>query len=129
MLQGKWTLHIVSSLLEGAKGFNELARAIGGCNPATLAERLDTLEQLGLLTKTVESTMPPRTSYELTRAGQALQEVVSSIDRWGQRYLKPDVVRVVTARRRRRAGREPSQRFGGSEVRRRRRCRARFSAA
>lgn len=100
VLQGKWTLHIVSALLEGAKGFNELARAIGGCNPATLAERLDTLEQLGILTKTVESNMPPRTSYALTRSGQALQDVVSSIDRWGQRHLKKDAVRALTARAR-----------------------------
>jgi DNA-binding HxlR family transcriptional regulator len=101
VLQGKWTLHIVSALLHGARGFNDLARAIGGCNPATLAERLDTLERLGLLTKTVESTMPPRTSYALTRAGSGLEEVISSIDRWGQRHLKPAVVRSVTSRRRR----------------------------
>jgi DNA-binding HxlR family transcriptional regulator len=102
VLQGKWTLHIVSALLHGARGFNDLARAIGGCNPATLAERLDTLEQLGLITKTVESTMPPRTSYALTRAGLALEDVVASIDRWGQRHLKPEVVRSVTAARKRR---------------------------
>lgn len=102
VLQGKWTLHIVSALLDGDKGFNELARAIGGCNPATLAERLDTLERLSLLTKTVESTMPPRTSYSLTRAGQALREVIASIDRWGQRYLEAEVVRAVTSRRGRR---------------------------
>jgi DNA-binding HxlR family transcriptional regulator len=105
VLQGKWTLHIVSALLSGARGFNDLARAIGGCNPATLAERLDTLERLGLLTKTVESTMPPRTSYALTRAGSALEEVIGSIDRWGQRHLEPDVVRSVTAARKRRAAR------------------------
>ena len=102
VLQGKWTLHIVSALLHGPRGFNELARAIGGCNPATLAERLDTLERLGLLDKTVESTMPPRTSYALTRAGAALDEVITSIDRWGQRHLKPEIVRSVTAARARR---------------------------
>ena len=33
LLQEKWTLHIVRSLLEGPKGFNELGRDIGGCNP------------------------------------------------------------------------------------------------
>ena len=104
VLQGKWTLHIVSALLEGPRGFNDLARAIGGCNPATLAERLDTLERLGLLTRTVESTMPPRTSYALTRAGSALEEVIGSIDRWGQRHLEPEVVRRVTARGARKAG-------------------------
>ncbi len=110
VLQGKWTLQIVSVLLHGARGFNEMARAIGGCNPATLAERLDTLEQLGLITKTIESTMPPRTSYLLTRAGSALEEVIGSIDRWGQRHLKPEVVRrVAAARSERKAGKRSSR--------------------
>jgi DNA-binding HxlR family transcriptional regulator len=108
VLQGKWTLHIVSALLDGPRGFNDLSRAIGGCNPATLAERLDTLERLGLLTRTVESTMPPRTSYALTKSGAGLDEVITSIDRWGRRHLQPDVVSAVlrSARRRSRPARE-----------------------
>ncbi|MFX4481842.1 helix-turn-helix domain-containing protein, partial [Acinetobacter baumannii] len=39
LLQEKWTLHIIRALLEGPKGFNELSRAIGGVNPATLSQR------------------------------------------------------------------------------------------
>lgn len=88
LLQGKWTLHIVQALLEGPRGFNELARVIGGCNPATLAQRLESLEDCGLVAKTVHSTMPPRTSYALTRAGEALQDVIDAVDRWGQRHAR-----------------------------------------
>lgn len=91
ILQEKWTLHIIRSLLDGPKGFNELARAVGGCNPATLAQRVDKLVSLGVLEKTVHSTMPPRTSYALTESGQALQEVVEAIDRWGKRFLQEPV--------------------------------------
>ncbi|WP_027892648.1 winged helix-turn-helix transcriptional regulator [Calidithermus chliarophilus] len=91
ILQEKWTLHIIRSLLDGPKGFNELARAVGGCNPATLAQRVDKLVSLGILEKTVHSTMPPRTSYALTESGQALQEVVEAIDRWGKHFLKEPV--------------------------------------
>src|SRR5438477_10177551 len=65
VLQEKWTMHIVRALLEGPLGFNELGRTVGGCNPATLKARLDRLEDLGLLHRTVHSFMPPRTSYEL----------------------------------------------------------------
>ena len=65
VLQEKWTMHIVRALLDGPLGFNELGRAVGGCNPATLKVRLDRLEDLGLLRRTVHSQMPPRTSYEL----------------------------------------------------------------
>jgi DNA-binding HxlR family transcriptional regulator len=87
ILQGKWTLQIVGALLHGPSGFNELSRAVGGCNSATLSRRLEALARLGLLVKHVESTMPPRTCYTLTPAGQALHEVVASITRWSEAYL------------------------------------------
>ncbi len=87
LLQEKWTLHIVRSLLGGAKGFNELGRDIGGCNPTTLTQRLERLEAFGIVEKTVQSTMPPRTRYTLSEAGLALQDVIGAVDSWGQRYL------------------------------------------
>jgi DNA-binding HxlR family transcriptional regulator len=89
ILQEKWVLHIVRSLLDGPRGFNELGRLTGGCNPATLAQRLERLETLGIVHKTVHSYMPPRTTYELTAAGIALQDVIAAIDSWGTRYLTP----------------------------------------
>lgn len=91
LLQEKWVLHIISSLLSGPLGFNELSRAVGGCNPTTLAHRLERLEALGLLTKTVCSTMPPRTKYELTEGGRALEPVINAIDNWASIYLPAEV--------------------------------------
>lgn len=90
LLQEKWVLHIVRSLLEGPHGFNELARAVGGANATTLSQRLDRLERLGVVDKTVESTMPPRTRYELTTAGRELEDVVDAIDRWGRAHMARD---------------------------------------
>lgn len=91
LLQEKWVLHIVRTLLAGPRGFNELSRMVGGCNPATLANRLDRLEELGLLTRTVTSIMPPRTVYTLTPAGVALNNVIQEIEQWGARYLEDRV--------------------------------------
>ena len=90
LLQEKWVLHIVRTLLDGPRGFNELSRAIGGCNTATLAQRLDRLEALRIVTKTVCSVMPPKTSYELTSVGVELDSVVQAIDRWARKHLAPD---------------------------------------
>lgn len=87
LLQEKWTLHIVRSLLSGPKGFNELGRDIGGCNPTTLTQRLERLEASGIVAKEVQSTMPPRTRYSLTQAGLALQEVIDAVEHWGHKYL------------------------------------------
>jgi DNA-binding HxlR family transcriptional regulator len=87
ILQEKWTMHIVRALLDGPLGFNELGRTVGGCNPATLKVRLDHLEDVGLLRRTVHSQMPPRTSYELAPAGVALQRVIDAIDGWAREHL------------------------------------------
>src|SRR5690242_14924181 len=73
LLQEKWVLLIVHRLLNGPVGFNELCRKAGGVCPTTLSQRLELLEQRGIVTKTVQSTMPPRSSYELTAAGRALE--------------------------------------------------------
>jgi DNA-binding HxlR family transcriptional regulator len=104
VLQGKWTLQIVHALIGGAMGFNELARAIGGCNPSTLAQRLDTLVRLDVLALRVETSTPPRTLYSLTAAGAALQPVIAAIERWGRQHLRKQ--RVHSVRRASRAARE-----------------------
>lgn len=87
LLQEKWVMHIVRALLESPKGFNELGREIGGCNPTTLAQRLEKLEELGLVSKTVCSVMPPKSSYSLTPPGRALQDVMNAIQSWAKDYL------------------------------------------
>ena len=87
LLQEKWTLHIVRSLLDGPKGFNELGRDIGGCNPTTLTQRLERLEAMGIVNKTVRSTMPPRTLYTLSEAGRELEGVIRAVGGWGERFL------------------------------------------
>ena len=79
-------MHIVRALLDSPLGLNELGRTVGGCNPATLKVRLDRLDQLGLVHRTVHSMIPPRTSYELAR-GVALQRVIDSIDGWARAHL------------------------------------------
>lgn len=87
LLQEKWNLHIIRALLTGPHGFNELARAVGGANATTLSHRLEGLEKKGVISRTVESIMPPRTRYELTQAGMELNEVVTAIAAWARRHM------------------------------------------
>ena len=86
LLQEKWVLMIVFSLLSGPSGFSNLMRK-GNVNTTTLTQRLNLLEQAGILVKTIYSTMPPRTSYELTEAGLALGPILESIAEWSGNYL------------------------------------------
>ncbi len=96
LLQEKWVLHIVRSLLVRPHGFNELARAVGGANATTLSQRLEHLEALGVVSKTVEATMPPRSRYELTAVGRELDAVIEAIDRWGRAHM-PEPEEVAPA--------------------------------
>jgi DNA-binding HxlR family transcriptional regulator len=87
LLQEKWAMSIVYVLLQGPNGFCEVGRGAGEVNASTLAQRFARLEEAGLVRKTVHSTMPPRTSYELTEAGRALRPVIAAIERWSERHV------------------------------------------
>jgi DNA-binding HxlR family transcriptional regulator len=89
LLQEKWVLFIVHNLMKGPLGFNELGRTGMSVNSTTLSQRLSLLERAGLVSRTVHSTIPPRTSYELTEAGLALCEIFEPIQKWAEQYL-PD---------------------------------------
>ncbi len=90
LLQEKWVLLIVYSLTGGPVGFSDLMRR-GNVNTTTLTQRLNLLEKTGIITKTVLSTMPPRTSYDLTDKGRALQPVLDAITEWSAVHLAGDV--------------------------------------
>lgn len=87
VLQEKWVLHIVHALLDGPKGFNELGREVGGCNPTTLTQRLARLELLGVIHKDVSPHANPRCSYTLTEAGLGLERVIAAIRSWAASHL------------------------------------------
>lgn len=91
VLQEKWVLHIVRTLLRGPRGFNAIGRDCGGCNPNTLTQRLGRLEALGLIMK-AEGDGTGRGCYCLTEAGSELQGVIEAIQRWADVHLEPDEV-------------------------------------
>ena len=81
-------LHIVHTLLDGPRGFNELGREVGGCNPTTLTQRLARLEEVGLVTRAHELDGAARSGYALTPAGEALSDVIEAIHAWSVRHLE-----------------------------------------
>lgn len=87
VLQEKWVLHIVHALLDGPKGFNELGRVVGGCNPTTLTQRLAKLEELGVLRKDA-GPVGARCNYSLTEAGLGLERVIAAIRNWASAHLR-----------------------------------------
>lgn len=85
--EAKWNLRIVAALLWKPMGFNQLSRALLGISQNTLANRLDSLEALGVITRTVLSVTPPATLYTVDRAGRELSDALTGLSRWAERWL------------------------------------------
>ena len=96
LLNERWTLHVVRSLLRDKKRFNEIAREIG-LNQATLRERLRALEDEGVVTRTVISLMPPHVEYALTDKGLALNGIFEALAEWGRTWMQPKGAELLPA--------------------------------
>lgn len=84
----RWSGAIISVMLGGPQGFNELMAAVPGMSDRLLTERLRELETEGLVRRTVIPGPPVRVSYELTEAGESLKPVIDSLGRWAERWVK-----------------------------------------
>jgi DNA-binding HxlR family transcriptional regulator len=60
ILGNKWTALIVKELSEGCARFSSLEQALPGISPRTLSQRLDDMENCGLITKRSFAEVPPR---------------------------------------------------------------------
>jgi DNA-binding HxlR family transcriptional regulator len=85
----RWTILILRELFFGKQRFSDLRRRLSEVSPSVLSERLASLEQRGLVTKS--DLAPPAASvvYELTEAGHGLGPVLMALARWGSRFLLP----------------------------------------
>jgi DNA-binding HxlR family transcriptional regulator len=66
----------------GPMRFGELRRATEGISQRMLALTLRGSERDGLVTRTVEATIPPKVEYELTDLGRTLPTPVHALAQW-----------------------------------------------
>jgi len=78
----KWSVQVVGQLGDGRKRFSELRRTIEGISQRMLTLTLRGLERDGLVTRTVEPTIPPKVEYELTDLGRTLLVPVMALAQW-----------------------------------------------
>lgn len=88
VLNGKWKLPIIGSLLYGKKRFKELEREIPKITPRMLSKELKDLEANGIITRTVYNTIPVTVEYELTKSGNSLNTVLDAMISWGLQHRK-----------------------------------------
>ena len=78
----KWAVLVVRLLGDGAMRFSELQRRIDGISQRMLTLTLRGLERDGLVSRTVQATVPPRVDYELTELGVSLLAPVKALGDW-----------------------------------------------
>ncbi|WP_433723078.1 winged helix-turn-helix transcriptional regulator [Actinoplanes sp. CA-051413] len=83
----RWNAAVLGSLAAGPAGFRELSRSIDGISDSMLANRLVSLTEAGLITRTVAAGPPVTVAYALTERGRALMPALEQISRWSREHL------------------------------------------
>ena len=83
----KWALLAIREVFLGARRFEEMIRNTGAPRD-TLAARLRTLVDEGVLARRQYSEHPPRDEYVLTGAGSAIGPVLRELRIWGETYAR-----------------------------------------
>jgi DNA-binding HxlR family transcriptional regulator len=93
----RWSGAIIHLLTGGPARFAELRAAIPDITDRMLSERLQELEQAGLVARTVIPATPVRVEYALSAKGRALEPALGAIGRWAEQWITE--APVATARR------------------------------
>lgn len=86
----RWSLLVMRELMFGPKRFSDLRADLPGVSANVLTQRLEGLEEAGILRKTK---LPPPASvqvYELTEWGHESEPILQALGRWAARSPKHD---------------------------------------
>lgn len=87
LLCERWTLLVVSRLVDGCTQFNEIHRGVPRISPSLLSKRLEQLVDAGLVDH-LAATTTQSARYALTPAGDALEPIIDQLAVWGQSWAR-----------------------------------------
>lgn len=91
LIGNKWKLLILRNLLANTQRFNEIRKTIPGISQKVLTENLRSMEEDGIIVRTVYAEVPPRVEYSLSELGDSMRPIIKSMETWGLGYQ--DLVR------------------------------------
>ena len=86
LIGSKWKLLIMRNLLMRPWRFNELRKSLDGISQKVLTDSLCSMEEDGLVVRTVYAEVPPRVEYALSPLGESMQPIIKSMETWGLAY-------------------------------------------
>ena len=87
LIGSKWKLLILRNLLARPWRFNELKKNLEWISQKVLTDSLRSLEEDGIVTRTVYPEVPPRVEYALSELGNSMRPIISAMEQWGLGYL------------------------------------------
>jgi DNA-binding HxlR family transcriptional regulator len=85
---GKWSLICLYWLDSGTRRFNELRRLMPDISHKVLAATLRSLENEGLISRTVYAEVPPRVEYRISTHGVTVLPILQAVRAWGHEHLE-----------------------------------------
>lgn len=86
LIGSKWKLLILRNLLIRPWRFNELQKDLAGISQKVLTESLRTMEEDGIITRTVFAEVPPKVEYALSELGESMRPIIKVMEQWGIYY-------------------------------------------
>ena len=86
VLNGKWKLALILSIMHSSKRFNEIQHEITGISAKVLAKELKDLELNGFITRNVYASTPVSIIYEATAYSRTLKNVLGELSIWGEQH-------------------------------------------
>lgn len=88
LIGSKWKLLIMRNLLKRPWRFNELRRDLDGISQKVLTDSLRSMEEDGIITRTVYPEVPSRVEYALSDLGESMRPIIQAMEQWGTEYKK-----------------------------------------
>ena len=88
LIGSKWKLLIIRNLMQRPWRFNELRRDLEGISQQVLTDSLRSMEEDGIITRTVYPEVPPRVEYALSELGESMRPIIEDMAAWGESYKK-----------------------------------------
>lgn len=86
LIGSKWKILIIRNLMGRPWRFSELKKDLDGISQKVLTDSLRSMEEDGIVTRTVYPEVPPRVEYVLSELGESMRPIIKAMEIWGTEY-------------------------------------------
>ncbi|WP_449076646.1 winged helix-turn-helix transcriptional regulator [Ruminococcus sp.] len=86
LIGSKRKLLIIRNLLVRPWRFNELQKSLDGISQKVLTDSLRSMENDGIIKRTVFAEVPPRVEYSLSELGESMRPILKAMEEFGNEY-------------------------------------------